>query len=78
MTQDEKNLFASGAGSRDFDTQNSLEKSSLSLGEGSFFDPPIEQYRNIYGSTRQPQSRARETGTSSNNFFKMKREKHAT
>ena len=50
----------------------------MSLGEGSFFDPPIEQYRNIYGSTRQPQLRARETGTSSNNFFKMKREKHAT
>ena len=50
----------------------------LSKADGSFFDPPIENYRNIYGSSRQPQSKLAENGKPSNNFFKMKRHKQVT
>ena len=72
------------AGSGDDDKTNTESKldGSYMTSEGacSFFDPPIENYRNIYGSNRPSYSRQGlpDTGQPANTFFRMRRLKLAS
>ena len=75
--QIDKNLDQAGeVGTEEKTSESALDQSYFTSDGRSFFDPPIENYKRIYGTNTNTTHSGKalpETGQAQQNFFRMRR-----